>query len=175
MKIGCGGCVTIPLIGIVVVVVFSVLISPKPDGRTPPNARPEAESGQPTAGQLAEAEPVSKPTAELLQYTITPWTQPDTKQHWQRLNVVWKNTGKVPIRSVEADVVMYDESGKLIYKFEYCTYAVSDNEPGILPGETYTTPPNEGNLLQQGTVKVDVQITTVVEKDVFSLPENTTQ
>jgi hypothetical protein len=53
------------------------------------------------------------------------------------IKVRWKNTGTRPIRVIDGNIMINDNTGALPPKFEYTIFAVSESEPGIMPGETY--------------------------------------
>ena len=53
------------------------------------------------------------------------------------IKVRWKNTGTRPIRIIDGNIMINDNTGTLKPKFEYTIFARSNSEPGIMPGETY--------------------------------------
>ncbi len=93
----------------------------------------------------------------------------------RRLRVVcvdWKNEGERPIRAVDADITLYDAVGSVI-DFpirDYAIYAVSDEQPGVVPGERHRTPKHQGFILPPGVGGVEgarARVTEVVEHGAF--------
>jgi len=92
---------------------------------------------------------------------------------FQEVIATWKNVGDSPVRLVDATMTPRDAKGNLMNSFtptgshNYTIYAEFDHNPGVLPGETYTTkngngfklPGFEGMGGYMPAVSVDVEIT----------------
>jgi hypothetical protein len=128
-----------------------------------------AQSAIPTAPTVAASPkltPAANQTAQvaLVRYRIILFRTAqgiDTKM----LMVDWKNTGKVPVRIVKADIDVYDASGNRLSASakDHHLYAAARDEPGIKPGQTFQTKSGEGYILlsYDGTpAKVKVRVTS---------------
>jgi hypothetical protein len=110
--------------------------------------------------------------AELVRVRVKPYTWFNgTKVHM--VYVDWKNTGKVAVNEVKADITPYDEGGRplplgtihyAIFK-DFTAFAVP-------PSKVYVTPNGSGVSLP-GNVKpgrVEVRITSAVQKWDSNMP-----
>jgi hypothetical protein len=69
-------------------------------------------------------------------------------QKFKTVLVKWKNSGQSPIRAVDADIYLADQKGrKLAVVEDKPIYAVSDDSPGVAPGEVYEDPIDNGYLI----------------------------
>lgn len=96
------------------------------------------------------------PSAEITGTRIADWTNPEGKT-FQMVYVDWKNTGNAPVKSLKANVAIYDASGAPIDNFTNTTI-YADNT-GIAPGESYSEPPGEGYVVMALTP--DIRATRV--------------
>jgi hypothetical protein len=84
------------------------------------------------------------------------------------IKVRWKNTGTRPIRVIDGNIMINDNTGTLPPKFEYTIFAVSESEPGIMPGETYILAEGGFALPLGCTAKeASVEFTKVLEDSNF--------
>jgi hypothetical protein len=59
------------------------------------------------------------------------------------IRTTWKNTGATPVKTINARVQAWNQQGSLVIDVDYTLFAVFDNQRGILPGQTYTTPADQ--------------------------------
>jgi hypothetical protein len=82
------------------------------------------------------------------------------------IKVRWKNTGTRPIRIIDGNIMINDNTGTLKPKFEYTIFARSNSEPAIMPGETYVHKEGGFALPAGCTAKeAKVEFTRVLEHD----------
>jgi hypothetical protein len=110
-------------------------------------------------------------TAEVVKVRVVPFTTAQGVRT-QMVLVDWRNTGTTTIRAIDADIIVYDDRGNVLDSGakDYTIYAVSDDSPGIVPGEIYTEPKGKGFTLMPGSTKArraQVTITKVVESGAF--------
>lgn len=65
------------------------------------------------------------------------------------LCVDWVNNGNRPIRSLFATLRALDADGNRLGTIvtDYCIFAVSNDAPGVFPGEQYVTPDDQGKIV----------------------------
>jgi hypothetical protein len=93
----------------------------------------------------------------------------------QVVQVAWRNTGGKPVRTVDADIVAFDAIGNVIHRANYTIYAVSGDNPGVLPGEThvpeagvgYSLPGWVGSPAYTPAVRAEAAITFASEEPGF--------
>ncbi|MCI0703845.1 MAG: hypothetical protein L0241_22525 [Planctomycetia bacterium] len=85
--------------------------------------------------------------------------------------VDWKNTGNRPVRWLTVKIRSYASSGREVDAIplkEVLIYSASDDQPGIAPGATYSTPDGEGKLIppqfNKTVERVTVETVRVQEK-----------
>ena len=77
----------------------------------------------------------------------------------------WKNTGSVPVRLIIGDVNAYNAAGELVFQIIGATiYKVSDDKPGVAPGQTYQSGQREGVMANEGAEGAPGPITTAQVK-----------
>ncbi len=85
----------------------------------------------------------------------------------QKVITTWKNTGNTPVRAIDATFIFRDKNDEVLGEYEFTLFATFDSNAGVLPGETYTTPTDEGfvfpNLIDVQAASVDVNILRVLE------------
>lgn len=103
------------------------------------------------AGRKSKEPPVSKQVstsiaAQKIKGTFCPHGRNEfLLREW------WKNTGDRPIRTLYMNVTVYNRDGKVIYQVnDYPIYSVTNQQPGVLPGESHTPGPDEGLILPFG-------------------------
>ena len=85
--------------------------------------------------------------------------------------VDWKNTGNRPIRGLTAKITAFDSQGNVtdaFPDFDLYIYAVASNDrPGILPGDTFINPNDQGRiippLVTTRVARVEVKIVKIDE------------
>ncbi|MDB4654253.1 hypothetical protein OAE40_00595 [Rubripirellula sp.] len=83
----------------------------------------------------------------------------------KRLLTTWKNTGDVEIRAVEADITGYDVNGLVVYTAPaYTIFAEWNDEDGILPGEVFSTPYDQGHIMPADVASAKAVITLATSK-----------
>ena len=105
-------------------------------------------------------------SAEVLRSRLVPFDSPNSKWPMQMVITTWRNTGHGPIRDVEARFKFRDRNKQILAIRDYTLYAAYDDEPGIQPGKSYTTPKGEGYIFFDPLEKphsVDVEILSVSE------------
>lgn len=102
---------------------------------------------------------------EVISVSLADYTIPGGNS-FKQVKVAFRNTGKHPIRTVDAEISWFDSDEKPIGSANYTIYAEFNNEPGILPGETYTPKDTEGFLLplDSNAFSAKIVITEVQER-----------
>jgi hypothetical protein len=124
------------------------------------------------AAKTVDENPLARrrPSAEVVRARLVPYTTP-AGLRTKIVLVDWKNTGETVIRAVDADIAAYDRRGNKLGSVNYTIYAVSNNSPGVSPGETYRESVGEGfawdPAITSNATRVDVSITEVVEHDAY--------
>ena len=134
-KKGCGiGCLTV----LVIFFLFRVFS---------PN---DSETGSKSTSTQSKGVQKKTCSAEVGNARLVPFKTADGKKT-QAVLVDWKNTGNNIIRSVNADITVYDANGNIIgvsSAKDKCIYACSNSEPGVAPGVTYKADiKNDGFIL----------------------------
>jgi hypothetical protein len=90
----------------------------------------------------------SEAKAELVAARLEWGTGPDGKER-QIVCVDWKNSGSTVIFEVQADIDLYDSSGKKLKVSapRQTIYRAPKSGPGIAPGSVYHEPTSEGFLI----------------------------
>lgn len=89
-----------------------------------------------------------------------------------RVGFAFRNTGDRPVRKVKGIIRAYDANGSEVPGgsdgLDYTMYAAFNDEPGILPGETYQTPSGKGYILPRGGrhAEFKFQLTSVSEEGI---------
>ncbi|XZE20319.1 hypothetical protein SH449x_000187 [Pirellulaceae bacterium SH449] len=122
-----------------------------------------------------DSSPVRTPTrtsssdvsAEIKDVKIVTETSP-TGKRIRVVKVAWKNTGTKPIRALDGNFFINDNTGTLPAKFEYSIFACSNLEPGVKPGEDFVLATG-GFVLPEGCTadRAKVEITNVQEQSNF--------
>lgn len=107
------------------------------------------------------------PAVELLDQWASPFTTA-AGQHTLRVGIRFRNTGDRPVRKVKGIIRVYDADGNEIRGgtggLDYTLYAAFDDAPGVLPGETYSTPSGQGFILTgPRPAKLGMQLTSASE------------
>jgi hypothetical protein len=126
------------------------------------------EATQDSLHPFAPARTVSSElSAEITSVKIVDETSPSGKRI-RVVKVAWKNTGKKPIRALDGNFFIKDNTGTLPAKFEYSIYACSNLEPGIKPGEDFVLT-SGGFVLPDGCTATEakVEITNAQEQSNF--------
>ena len=141
-------------------------------------ARQAKEAEELAARQAQVPDPGEMPTvpagsATVIRSRLVSFKSPARPERMQQVRTTWKNTGSTPIRAVDCTFTFLDKRRQTIGSYDYTLYAVFDTDPGVAPGEIYTTPSGEGFLFpdwEHAGVKaadVEVQITKVLQHSAF--------
>lgn len=131
-----------------------------------------AESNETGSMSLApESKQIPVAAVEVIRVRVSPFESAAGLQ----LKVVlvdWKNVGEVPIRAVDANIILFDERSRLDGGAkDYAIYAVSDDSPGVVPGEVYREPLDRGHILDRElatrAIRARVEITEVLESGAY--------
>lgn len=137
----------------------------RPNDRPPSAAAPAAPPSQPTSpdsgisnssevdgvgnpanGVEAPDEPIPIESVKVLKTRLVPFENPNGLRS-KTVLVEWKNVGDAPVRALDVDIYLLDRRGRLLEVVEsQPVYAVSDDSPGIAPGETYEDGDDEGYI-----------------------------
>jgi hypothetical protein len=151
-KSGCGcGCLTLVLLILLSIIMIPIFFADRLDRQGRTSTPPEAASG----------------SAEVTSSRLVPFKSSASKFPLQRVITTWKNTGTTPIRAIEAEFTFRDKNNRVIETVEYTLYAASDSEAGVAPGQTYTTPRDEGFKFINPLIKaesVEVRILSVSDR-----------
>ncbi len=90
---------------------------------------------------------------------LAPYKNAANGKQWQEVITTWTNTGNAPVRVVDANIVARNRNGDLLDSFNYTIYAGFDDDAGVAPGETYTTPSGSGFKLPDDTHASSVEVT----------------
>ncbi|QDT01389.1 hypothetical protein [Adhaeretor mobilis] len=84
----------------------------------------------------------------------------------QKLVVTLRNTGDVPVRTVDANITTRDSGGSIIQTWNYTIYAVSKAESEILPNKLWRTPKSKGHVFphMEQADSVDVTVSYASSK-----------
>ena len=136
---------------------FCILPPPPPPPPPPPTfAQSQSKTGGTNSKDLS---------ATVLDVSIVTERNPKGKE-FRFIKVRWKNTGTRPIRIIDGNIMINDNTGTLKPKFEYTIFARSNSEPGIMPGETYVQKEGGFALPLGCTAKeARVEFTRVLEHD----------
>ncbi len=131
------------------------------------NTASDSQSEEPTATEQT----IGTATAKILSSELVDFTNDDGKK-MQKVVVHWKNTGKTPVRAIDAEIIHWDVSDRMLGDYNYTIFAVSDDDSGIAPGEVQVTkgfilPGFQGIPGYERSKRVDVRIRTVDEHSGF--------
>lgn len=89
-----------------------------------------------------------QPTVTLVKSRTVPWKMPNGKKTKMVL-IDWKNTGKVPVKAVYAEINVFDKQGRKLMGStpDYTVFYTDNPKSAIGPGKTYKEPDGEGYVL----------------------------
>jgi len=104
----------------------------------------------PSPAQLAPAispQPSSGYSAEIVKTRIAPFDTGDGVRQ-QMILVDWKNTGTLPIGTVNATMTFFDKHGREIEEVkDYTIFLTESQDKTIKPGETYVEADGDGFVI----------------------------
>lgn len=101
---------------------------------------------------------------ELQSFEVSDFRRSSDGQTIKEVLCTFVNRGATPVRAIYAEVLAQDSRGAIVLQAgDYCVFAVSEKQPGLLPNQRFTTPKGAGFKLPPNTDKVKVALKRATE------------